>query len=90
MQTITTKYLGATNHKPSRVKATTTSGISLTMSWAHELNINANHEFAAKKLAEKLGWSGQWFGGSTKDGQVFVCVGKREPDFTVEKKEDAE
>lgn len=55
MQAIETKYIGATNHKPSRIKATCTAG-SVTVSYDHSLNIDGNHKAAAAELREKLGW----------------------------------
>mgnify|MGYP006108219453 FL=1 len=75
MQTIKTKYLGATNHRGSRIKATTSSGISKTMSYDHELNQVPNHFRVARELIKELGWSGEYAMGSdgnSGDGYVFV------------------
>ena len=87
MQSITTKFLGPTNARGSRIKATTTSGKSVTLSWAYELNGGANHDLAAKTLAEKLGWKGKWYSASVKDGgYVYVCLGEySDPAFVIEK-----
>lgn len=72
-QAIETKFLGATNFKGSRVKATAEAG-SITLSWDHALNGPDNHIAAAKALVEKFGWGGQWRGGAIPhtSGYVFV------------------
>lgn len=71
MQAITTKYLGATNFRGSRIKATAESG-SITVDYPHEFSgVNA-HAVAALALMVKLGWTGDLIGGGTKDGYVFV------------------
>ena len=81
---ITTKYLGPTNVRGSRVKATAEAG-SITLHWDHALNCDDNHMIAAKALAAKYGWRGQWYGGTTYSGEtVFVCSMKAgEPDFEI-------
>lgn len=78
MQAIVTKYLGATNNRPSRIKATCDAG-SVTVSWNHSLGIDDNHEAAALALREKLGWTqdyGTLVGGGLPGGAgncyVFV------------------
>ena len=80
MQAITTRYLGATDYHPSRVKARAQAG-SLTVSWDHALDVEANHRLAALALARKLGWDdprhyGRWHGGALPDdtGYAFVSV----------------
>ena len=74
MQTITTKYHGATNTLPSRFSATSESGIRVYSSYNYELDADKNHAKAAKKLMDKLNWTGDMVGGSTKDGYCFVFV----------------
>ena len=66
-QAITTKYLGPTNHRGGRVKATSQAG-SLTVEWDHALNPNDNHTAAAKALATKMQWVGEWHGGAMPSG----------------------
>ena len=61
MQAIITKYLGPTDHRGSRVKATCQAG-SLTLEWDDTLDLDANHRVAAIALAEKLGWTGAFYG----------------------------
>lgn len=71
-QAITTKYLGPTNARGSRIKASSESGHSVTASYDHALNPVENHARAAIMLCEKLGWKGDLVPGGTKDGYVFV------------------
>ena len=73
MQTITTKYLGPTNHKGSRFKATHSGDFtSVTISYDYSMSADGNHTRVAFMLAEKLNWEGSYIGGHTKDGMVFV------------------
>jgi len=73
MQTITTKYLGPTDYKGSRFKATHSGGFtSVTMSMDYGMEHAGNHTRVAFMLAEKLNWEGDYIGGHTKDGMVFV------------------
>jgi len=73
MQTIMTKYLGPTDHQGSRFKATHTGGFtSVTMSMDYGMEHAGNHTRVAFMLAEKLNWEGDYIGGHTKDGMVFV------------------
>ncbi len=73
MQTITTKYLGPTNHRGSRYKATHTGNYtSVTLDADYSMTAEANHVEAALALAEKLEWEGDYVGGHTQDGMVFV------------------
>jgi hypothetical protein len=72
---IETKYIGPTNYKPSRIKAWTraTNGPSLTVSMSMEaISVHDMHVNAAKALATKLGWTGEWFVGDTHSGIVAV------------------
>ena len=55
MQAITTKYIGPTNSRGARVKATCDAG-TITISWDHALNTEGNHDAAALALVRKLGW----------------------------------
>ena len=51
---IMTKYLGPTNTRGSRVKATSGSGKSITVAWDHEADADMNHARAAIHLASTL------------------------------------
>jgi len=55
LQAITTKYLGPTDHRGSRIKARCAAG-SVTVPWDYALNADANHVAAARALCEKLQW----------------------------------
>jgi hypothetical protein len=70
MQAIKTKIIPATNTKPTRIKATSCGGISVTLSTS---NIEGDQHIAAvRALCEKLKWKGKMvMGGLTKDGD---CV----------------
>jgi hypothetical protein len=86
MQTITTKYIGQTEKRCSRIKVTHSGNYaSIIMSYDHALNAEENYIVAAKLLAERLNWDGQFIGGHTKDGMVFVNA-KPVYDFTVKSK----
>jgi len=75
MQTIITKYLPATNSRGSRIKATTTGGTSVTVPYDHALDVQAAHDKAFRKLAEKMGWQDhEWHAGSLTTGFCYVSV----------------
>jgi len=67
-QAIVTKYLGPSNVRGSRVKATAQAG-SLTLNWDDALNAGDNHRIAAHALARKFKWSGAWVGGGLPSGE---------------------
>jgi hypothetical protein len=74
-QAIETKYLGATNTKGGRIKATAWAG-SITLPYDHALDVQENHKKAAIMLRRKLNWQGTFAqGGNAKgDGYYFVNV----------------
>jgi hypothetical protein len=74
-QAITAHYIGPSNTKGSRIKATAAAG-SLTVHYDDSLNSEQNHAKAAEALANKFKWSGRWFGGGLPDdrGYAFVCT----------------
>lgn len=72
MIAIATKYFGPTDRRGSRIKATAPAGQSVTTSYGHEKNPEAEHAAAAVKLCKKMGWTGALIAGGTKDGYVFV------------------
>lgn len=71
-QSIETRYLSPTNHRGSRIVATTASGHRLIHDWDYSLGIEANHYAAAKALQEMLEWEPIVAGGSTKAGFVWL------------------
>lgn len=77
MQAIETRYLGPTNTRGARIKATSASGISRTVPYDHAENSEGAHWQAAKALAESLGWSGYWAAftvNSNARGFVFARI----------------
>lgn len=71
-QAIQTKFLGPTNHRGARVKATADAG-SITIEWDHRLGIAENHRAAAVALADRFNWGGEWIGGGLPgSGYAFV------------------
>jgi hypothetical protein len=74
-QAIETKYLGATNAKGGRIKATAWGG-SITLPYDHALDVQGNHKAAADALIAKLGWTGTFAQGANVkgDGYYFVNV----------------
>ena len=74
MIAIQTKYLAATDSKPSRIKAWTSSGFSATISYPHEFSHELCHFEAVKALVSKhsLPWdlTDMRYGGTEK-GYVF-------------------
>jgi hypothetical protein len=78
MQAFHTRYLGPTNVRGSRIKASAAAG-SQTVSYDHALNLEENHKAAAEAFQQKLGWTGQYYGtlqgGSLANGDyVWVMV----------------
>lgn len=75
MKTITTKYLGPTGSRGSRIKATMMSGETLTIPFSHEHGESGSHARAAVLLARNWGWEGTLVEGITKGGRVFILEG---------------
>lgn len=74
MKAIKTIYLGATNTRSSRIKATDCDRNSITLSWDHSLDTNGNHKKAAKALCDKMDWKGETVMGGFLDCNVHVFV----------------
>lgn len=77
-QAIVTKYIGPTDHRGARVKATADAG-SVTVPWDHALDSEENHTAAALALATKYDWltSGWTFhagGMPGGNGNVYVLA----------------
>lgn len=73
-QAIVTKYRGPTNTKPSKIIATSASGLRISMPYRHDLTTDDAHRLAAQALADKYGWTGDMVAGGLKDGYAFVFV----------------
>lgn len=56
MKAIETKYIGPSNVRGSRIKASAEGVKSVTLSYSHGLNSEGNHDRAALALAEKYKW----------------------------------
>lgn len=72
-QAITTRFMGPTNHRGSRVKAMASAG-SVTLDWNHALNSTDNHKAAAMALAAKYDWPGHWVCGCLPEGNRDYAV----------------
>lgn len=74
---ILTKYIGPTDFKGSRIKASCFGG-SLTVRYASELSLDQNHALAAEKLLKKMGWDFETVAGVLPSGEYcFVLTNKR-------------
>lgn len=70
-QTIVTKFLGPTNTRGARIKATASKARpSLTLDWDHALSAEGNYRKAAAALAAKLKWTGPLQAGVLPDNSV--------------------
>ena len=75
MKAIQTKYLGPTNFKGSRIKAYDCDNNQITIPYPYDISWEEDkHKKAAMAFMEKMGWTGEIKGGSTKTGYVFVFV----------------
>lgn len=75
-QAIQVKYLGPTNHRGSRYKATAAAG-SVTVSVDDALSTEGNAIAAAQALCAKFGWSKDMVHGQLADGSyAFVLMNK--------------
>ncbi len=86
---IKTAFIGATNYRGSRVKASTMDSLkehrrSLTLSWDHSLDGQGNHQRAAQALAEKLEWDGEWHIADGGDVYLWVRCGSFSSRFTID------
>lgn len=80
MQAIVTKYLGPTDFKGARVKATCQAK-SITRAWNDALDVDQNHDLCAQRLADELEWlnnGDKLVGGGLPDGtgNCYVIVRK--------------
>jgi hypothetical protein len=88
MQAIVTKYIGPTNHRGARVKATCQAK-SIIVNWSDALDIDENHLKAATALAWSLGWDkyGNLHGGGMPDGSGNCYVIVKRPVLRMESTE---
>lgn len=71
---ITTKYIGPTERRGSRVKAFDGDGHSVTIGFDSSLSSAKAHAKAAEALCRKMNWSGTLVSGGIRGGEVFVFV----------------
>ena len=71
-QAIQVKYIGPTNYRGSRYKATAAAG-SVTVSVDDALSTEGNVIAAAQALCSKFGWAKGMVYGQLADGS-YVCV----------------
>ena len=71
---IITKYLGPTNSRGSRIKATKAgdSKVSVTIGYDYALDTFDVHAKAAKALCDKYKWECDLIAGGTESGYVFL------------------
>lgn len=82
MRYITTKYLGVTNSRGSRIKATSERG-SITVPYDSYLNSEGNHLMALNKLCQKYSWTGEYVGIPKDRGGETVWI-KRGGEYKAE------
>lgn len=79
MQSITVKYLGPTNHRGARFKATHPGGVSSVIrGYDYALSTAENEWRAAKALILELGWHenvSEWVRGTVNERGDAVFVG---------------
>lgn len=75
MKAITTKYVGPSNVRGSRIIASDGDGHRAITTYESALDSDANHAAAALKLCEKMEWGGTLVGGhSLRQGRSGVMV----------------
>jgi hypothetical protein len=74
MKAITTRFLGPTDFRGARIRASEPDGKSITIPYDHGLNTEEHHLKAARALCKRLGWTGRLRGGATRKGYVFVFI----------------
>jgi hypothetical protein len=71
-QAIETKYIGPTNQRGARIRATPVGGGDLMHNWNYSLGIEGNHFAAAEALRVELNWSSIKAGSATAKGYAFA------------------
>lgn len=69
-QVIRTRYLGPTDYLGARVRAVCQGG-SVTHHYDHGLSCAENHAEACRALVLKMRWTGDWRGGTARDGDSY-------------------
>ena len=70
---ITTKFIGPTNYRGARIKASCQAG-SITIAYPYDESISDSHWMAAQELIKKLGlnWGTEFTVGSDNTGYYFI------------------
>ena len=71
VKAIKVKYLPATNHRPSRLKASDSNGHSVTAGFDHFYNDGGSLQ-VAQALCSKMNWSTDLVGGVYGDSDYYV------------------
>ena len=74
MKAITTRYLGPTNYRGSRIVASDEDGHRAFVSYLCERSLDQNHDAAAISLCKKMAWYGTLVRGRIEHGNVYVFV----------------
>jgi len=75
MQTIITKYHSATTNRDARISVRNSSSTKrMFFPYDYSLEATDNHIKAAKYLLKMFRWDGDWIGGQTENGMVFVST----------------
>jgi hypothetical protein len=70
-QAIETTFYGPTDFNGSRIVARCQAR-RITVPYRHAFSSDWNHATAASMLAERLGWTGNWYGGANANGRGYV------------------
>jgi len=83
MKAINTYWIGPSNVRGSRIKATDGKN-SITLHWDDALDVSGNHKKAAEALVLKMKWTGRWIsGGIYNKGEFWVIDSEYSPSFEV-------
>lgn len=74
MQAIRTRFIAATNTKGRKVSARSAGGSQVILPYNYSLEPEQNHAAAALALIEKLGWTGDYSGGTFGDAIYWTQV----------------
>jgi hypothetical protein len=79
MKAIVTKYMSATAHYGSKIKATAEGVKPLTIPFPHEFSGEACHRLAAEALRDRQGWQGELVSGGLPDqtGWAFCFANQK-------------
>ena len=69
MQAIVTKYIGPTNHRGARIKATASAG-SIIVSYEYGTDTTGAHRVAAVAFCKKFDWPFDHIAGGLPDGSL--------------------